>query len=200
MATSISIEDLIPDPDNPRRRTERGESTLETSMDKFGAARSIVIDKDGVVRAGNGTLQAAAKAGIKSVRIIEGKKDELIAVRRADWSEEQAEKYSIMDNRSAELAEWDYPVLDSKLEKYSAAAPEDFGFMQNEVDSIRANAKWLGTGLENDDAVTGKQSNAPFNPEQIQVTVLDYKLASEVLDVLRTALADYSEHVVVEKL
>lgn len=196
---SIDIDKLVPDPDNPRRRTERGERTLGTSLERFGAARSVVIDKDGVVRAGNGTLQAAIQAGVKKVRVVEGRADELVAVRRSDWSEEQAQMYSVMDNRSAELAEWDYPVLSEKF-KGIPGPPEDFGFLQAEVDSIDANAKWMGAGDENDEAFQGKQSNAPFSPTQVQVTILDYKLLAEVMDVLNTALADYKEHVVVEKL
>ena len=102
------------DPKNARQRTDRNRETIAKSLSEFGAARSIVIDKDGVVRAGNGTFEEAEKAGLK-VRVIKGKPDELIAVQRDDWDESQATAYALVDNRSSELAEWDFDQLKESI-------------------------------------------------------------------------------------
>lgn len=57
-----TIRDLTADPKNARRHTDRNVSTIATALRKVGAARSIVIDEQGVVLAGNATIQAAAQA------------------------------------------------------------------------------------------------------------------------------------------
>jgi hypothetical protein len=41
------------------------------ALHEVGAARSIVIDENSVILAGNGVTEAAAEAGITKVRIID---------------------------------------------------------------------------------------------------------------------------------
>jgi hypothetical protein len=67
----LQIGELKPLQPNPRQRTERSAGMLVESLQRFGAARSIVIDEDNVVLAGNGTTDAAATAGIARVRVVE---------------------------------------------------------------------------------------------------------------------------------
>jgi len=105
------IKDLKPDQMNPRRRTERNLQMIEASLNEVGAARSIVVDEDGNILAGNGTIEAAALAGIEKVRVIEADGETIIAVRRSGLTEEQKRRLSLYDNRAAELAEWDAAVL-----------------------------------------------------------------------------------------
>jgi hypothetical protein len=105
------IKDLTPDSNNARRHTPRNVGMLERSLNEVGAARSIVIDENGVVLAGNATIEAAAQAGIERVRVVEADGHELIAVRRAGLTAEQKTKLALYDNRVAELAEWDAGVL-----------------------------------------------------------------------------------------
>src|SRR4051812_2480402 len=76
------IGDLTPDPANRRAHNPRNVGMIADSLNAVGAARSIVIDEDGVVLAGNATIEAAAECGIDQVRIIEASGHELIAVRR----------------------------------------------------------------------------------------------------------------------
>jgi ParB-like chromosome segregation protein Spo0J len=72
-----SVKDLKSDHKNARRRTDRSASLIAESLKRFGAARSIVIDEDGRILAGNGTVEGAKKAGIDKLRIIEAEGDEL---------------------------------------------------------------------------------------------------------------------------
>src|SRR5687767_14240022 len=80
--TAAHLRDLTPDPANRRHHNPRNISMITDSLNAVGAGRSIVIDEDGVVLAGNATIEAAADAGIEHVRIIEASGHELIAVRR----------------------------------------------------------------------------------------------------------------------
>ena len=106
-----TIEDLTPDPRNARRHTPRNIGVIERSLGEVGAARSIVIDEDGVILAGNATTEAAQQAGITRVRVIEADGNELIAVQRRGLTPEQKVKLALADNRAAELAEWEPDVL-----------------------------------------------------------------------------------------
>lgn len=111
-----SLADLTPDPRNARQHPERNLSLLATSLQEVGAARSIVVDEDGVVLAGNATVSAAAQAGIDRVRIIDTDGSELVAVRRTGLTPEQKRHLALLDNRTAELAAWDTAVLASLAE------------------------------------------------------------------------------------
>lgn len=114
-AQEVDIGALLPDPKNPRDHGDRSKEGIEASMRRFGAARSVVVDKDGIVRAGNGALEAAKAAGIRKAIIVETKGDELVVVRRPDWNEREAIEYSVADNRLAELSSWNEEVLSSIL-------------------------------------------------------------------------------------
>ena len=113
-----SIQDLKSDHKNARRRTDRSASLIAESLKRYGAARSIVIDEDGRILAGNGTVEGAKKAGIDKLRIIEAEGDELIAVRRAGLTEDQKVGLALADNRSSDLSEWDHDMLRQLSEEH----------------------------------------------------------------------------------
>jgi ParB-like chromosome segregation protein Spo0J len=110
------ISSLLPDPRNARRHTDRNLGLIEQALREVGAARSIVVDETGTILAGNATVTAAAQAGIAQVQIVEADGAELIAVRRSGLTPEQKRRLALLDNRTAELAEWDTAVLASLAE------------------------------------------------------------------------------------
>lgn len=87
-----------------------------TSLQELGAARSIVIDEDNVVLAGNGVTAAAAQAGIHKLRIVDVPGDTLVAVRRRGLTAEQKRALALFDNRTGELAEWNVAQLAADLQ------------------------------------------------------------------------------------
>jgi hypothetical protein len=102
----VTLTDLKPDPVNRRQRTQRGARMLIESLERVGPARSIVIDEDNEILAGNGVLEAAAEAGITKVHIVDADGKTLVAVRRRGLSAEDKRAVALYDNRTAELAEW----------------------------------------------------------------------------------------------
>lgn len=106
-AQLVDLGSLRPDPKNARKRTERSAALIEGSLSEFGAARSIVIDEDGRILAGNGTVEAAASIGIEQVLVVPADGNTLVAVQRTDLNERQKRRYAIADNRSSDLSEWD---------------------------------------------------------------------------------------------
>lgn len=109
------IKDLVPDPANRRQHNPRNIGMVVDALQQVGAARSIVIDEDNVILAGNGVTEAAAEAGITKLRVIDAAGDELIAVRRSGLTPEQKRALAIYDNRGAELATWNIEQLAADL-------------------------------------------------------------------------------------
>ena len=110
-AAPTHIKDLVPDPKNRRRHNPKNIGMVSDALREVGAARSIVIDEDNVILAGNGVTDACAEAGITRLRVIEADGNELIAVRRRGLTEAQKRALAIYDNRTAELATWDLEQL-----------------------------------------------------------------------------------------
>jgi DNA modification methylase len=114
---TIPISDLILDEKNSNKGTKRGRELLGQSIRKFGAGRSLVVDRHGRVIAGNKTLEAARAAGMKSISIVESDGSSLVAVQRGDLdlkSDKKAKELAIADNRVSEIdLEWDPEVLAS---------------------------------------------------------------------------------------
>lgn len=109
---SARLGDLKPDPKNARKHGQRNLTTIVSALREVGAARSIVIDEKNVVLAGNATLEAAAKAGIQRVQVVDTDGDTLVAVRRRGLSRKDKARLALFDNRAAELADgWDEDVL-----------------------------------------------------------------------------------------
>lgn len=135
-----SIKDLKSDHKNARRRTDRSASLIAESLKRYGAARSIVIDEDGRILAGNGTVEGAKKAGIDKLRIIEAEGDELIAVRRTGLTEDEKVGLAVADNRSSDLSEWDHDILRQLSEEHDLTPRFEDGELLAEVlDTIEGN-------------------------------------------------------------
>ena len=139
-----SISDLKFDHKNARRRTDRSSDLIKESLQRYGAARSIVIDEENRILAGNGTIDGAKAAGIRRVRIIESEGDEVIAVRRTGLTEEQKVGLALADNRTADLSEWDQEMLHRLSEQHDLAPwfdEDDLNELLNvtELDPVEGN-------------------------------------------------------------
>ena len=80
----MNLSDLTPDPNNANKGTERGNSALEASLQQYGAGRSILLDKNDTIIAGNKTAEMAGQLGMMNVKVVETPGDELVAGRRTD--------------------------------------------------------------------------------------------------------------------
>ena len=87
----VDIDDLIQDSRNFNRGNEQGQELMERSFKELGAGRSILLDRNGNIIAGNKSQKAAIAAGIKRVRVVETTGDELVAVKRTDVDIDSAE-------------------------------------------------------------------------------------------------------------
>ena len=113
-----SINDLQNDHKNARKRTDRSSKLIKESLQKFGAARSIVIDENNRILAGNGTIAGAKAAGIKNLKVIETDGKEIIAVKRTGLTEDEKVGLALADNRSSDLSEWDLDMLEELSQEH----------------------------------------------------------------------------------
>jgi len=129
----VHIKDLQPDPKNRRSHNSRNIGMVSDALRAVGAARSIVIDEDNIILAGNGVTDACAEAGITRLRIIEADGNELIAVRRSGLTEAQKRALALYDNRTSELATWNVEQLAADVKDGLDFAPF---FFENELQEL----------------------------------------------------------------
>lgn len=114
---TMQIAQLELDDKNANKGTKRGRELLEASLEKYGAGRSVVVDRHNRVIAGNKTVEAARAAGVASITIIETDGTSLVAVQRGDLDlkkDKKARELAVADNRVGELdLEWNPEVLAS---------------------------------------------------------------------------------------
>ena len=116
MEQTIDIQELVQDQHNFNKGTAEGEKLMQKSLTELGAGRSILIDKDGNIIAGNKTQKAAIAAGIQKVRVIESDGSELIAVKRTDLSidSKKGRELALADNVTTQVnLAWDAVELDT---------------------------------------------------------------------------------------
>jgi len=110
----VTIKDLKFDTKNANKHSEKGLSLLEKSLSKLGAGRSILLDKDNNIIAGNGVVEVAGQIGLENVRIIETDGNEIIAVKRKDVSinSKKGRELALADNQTAkEGIVFDFDVI-----------------------------------------------------------------------------------------
>lgn len=117
------LSELKPYENNPRKNDEAVEY-VANSIKEFGFKVPIVIDKDGVIVAGHTRYKAAKQLKLKTVPCI-------IA---DDLNEEQIKAFRLADNKTAEMAGWDFPLLDIELAEIETLNMEDFGFKKVDFD------------------------------------------------------------------
>ena len=109
------VGDIKPYQNNPRHNDEAVDA-VANSIREFGFQQPIVVDKDGVIIAGHTRYKAAKRLGLKTVPVVV-----------ADLTEEKANAYRLADNKTGELATWDFDALDIELGNIEMDMG-DFGF------------------------------------------------------------------------
>lgn len=119
----LPIEELRAYGNNPRLNDKAVDPVAE-SIKEFGFINPILIDKDNVIIAGHTRLKAALRLGLASVPCI----------RCEDLTPEQVNAYRLVDNKTAEYADWDLAKLNAELSELAVDIPEldmeKFGFFE----------------------------------------------------------------------
>ena len=147
---TISINDLIPDPRNARLHSRANVEALKGSLLKFGQQKPIVINSENMIVAGNSTVSSARELGWQEISAVV-----------TDLSEEALRAYSIADNKTSELSEWDYVTLVEILEELR---DEDVdidvtGISIDDIETYKGVDDWesMGNGDDPSDPLTSKK-------------------------------------------
>jgi hypothetical protein len=120
---TVNVADIVPYDNNPRRNDQAVEAVKE-SIKQCEYVAPIIVDEDMVVLAGHTRLKALKELGrqIADVMQVSG------------LTEEQKKKYRLLDNKTNELASWDWDKLELELDGLDFGG-FDFGFELAEDDS-----------------------------------------------------------------
>ena len=110
------LDEIRPYENNPRHNDEAVEY-VANSLREFGWKQPIVIDRDGVIVAGHTRYAAAKELGMKTAPCV-------IA---DDLTPEQVKAYRLADNKTGEVASWDFDALELELDGIEMDM-EQFGF------------------------------------------------------------------------
>lgn len=105
------------DKKNYRKHNDRNKKLIKKSLEDCGAGRSIVIDNNDEIIAGNGIYEAAQNLKIP-VKIVETDGSELVVVKRTDLStdDEKRKQLAIMDNSTSDSSEFDLEALQADFD------------------------------------------------------------------------------------
>jgi sporulation protein YlmC with PRC-barrel domain len=140
-----TIDKLIPDNINANKGTEYGNHLIEKSFLENGAGRSILIDKNNRIIAGNKSTEHFSQIGLNDIIIVETDGTKLVAVKRTDIDidTKQGRELALSDNATskANLA-WDAEAI-AQIHEQWEIKPEDWGIKADEGENDPA-AEWKG--------------------------------------------------------
>ena len=129
MTNNKKLSDLNFDTKNANKHTAKGQKALEDSLQKYGAGRSILVDKNNNIIAGNLTAEVFGQIGLEDVQIVESDGKKLIVVKRTDVdiNSKAGRELAISDNRASELSlNWDSDALKDIQENFKVDLSEFF--------------------------------------------------------------------------
>lgn len=123
--------DIKIDRRNYRKHGDRNKELINKSISELGAGRSILIDNENEIIAGNGVFEQAKGLNIP-IKVIETDGSELIALKRTDLQtdDKKRKQLAIMDNSTNDHSDWDYEAL---KEDYYQSDLIEFGVDLDEI-------------------------------------------------------------------
>ena len=183
------LADITPYENNPRIN-DGAVDAVAASLREFGFRQPIVVDTEGVIVCGHTRYKAALKLGLEKAPVHVAK----------DLSPAQIKAYRIADNKSGELAEWNFDLLPIELGELQAMEFDlaSLGFDEKELTKL-LNAGG-NAGLTDPDEVPSPPDEATTRPGDLwilgkhrllcgdssSVTDLDRLLDGEVIQLVNT--------------
>ncbi len=124
---NMKLSEIHPYEKNPRFNEDAVES-VANSIQKFGFRSPIVVAKDHIIICGHTRFKAAQSLGLTEVPVVVA----------ADLTPEQVQAYRIADNKTGEIAEWNYELLPLEIKELQEANFDLslLGFDMEELDKL----------------------------------------------------------------
>ena len=173
----IKVSELIPDDNNFNKGSEFGNSLISKSFEKFGAGRSILIDKNNKIIAGNKSTENYGAGGGEDVIVVESDGTKLIAVKRTDIDLDTPEgrELALADNATAKAnIVWAEDVIASEL-------------------GVEVGESWVvNANLVSDSDDYGTDFNLPEG-DKAPFQQMTFTLADEQAEQIKNAIADIKQ-------
>jgi len=127
--TEAKISTLIADDLNANKHSEYGMQLLEKSISELGLGRSVLVDRNGRIIAGNAVVETAGHLGLHDVIIVPSDGKKLIVVKREDidLDTKQGRELALADNGTAKAnLVWDEDAIMAIQEQWEVK-PEEWG-------------------------------------------------------------------------
>lgn len=136
---TATVADLKQDAGNYRKHSEDNKKKIKKSIDEAGLGRSVVVDADGVLVAGNGV--ASVLPDDTPVRVIETDGTELVVVKRTDLhtDDERRKLLALADNATSDNVEWDMEAIEA--DGWQQDELTDWGVVEIQVETKPAEPK-----------------------------------------------------------
>ncbi|MDZ4851700.1 MAG: DNA methyltransferase [Pirellulaceae bacterium] len=127
------ITEIQPYLNNPRINDD-AVVAVAASIREYGFQQPLVVDTDGVIIVGHTRLKAAIKLGFDRVPVVVA----------TDLTPDQVRAFRIADNKTAEIAEWNYDLLPIEIDALKEAN-YDLGLLGFDSEEL---ARIMGNGIE----------------------------------------------------
>lgn len=158
---------------NYRKHNEKNKKLIKKSLEECGTGRSIIVDSNEEIIAGNGVYEQAKAMNIP-VKVIETDGTELIAVKRTDLNtaDEKRIKLAILDNSTADSSEMDYALLQKDFDLVD--------LMDMGIDAVNLNIEETAEGADGIfDNLPDEIAGENLNPDELEEIKGDDSTATE---------------------
>ena len=166
---NVKVNELKEYENNPRNN-EGAIKAVENSIKEFGFKIPIVIDTSNVIVAGHTRVKACKNLGIEVVPCIVAD----------DLTEEQIKAFRLVDNKTSELAEWDFNKLNAELYELSL----DMTQFEFEIDDLDIDNFGEEFELPDDDKPATRTITLSLSEEQfiICTNCMDYMTDNNLIE------------------
>lgn len=123
MSVNVSIPEAVvmplrkirPYQNNPRRIPPEAVAAVKESIERYGYHQPIVVDTEGVIVVGHTRYAALVELGVTEAQVYV-----------TDLPEDKVREYRLVDNKTAEMGQWDHGALIIELREFEQALLEQF--------------------------------------------------------------------------
>ena len=157
---AVRIDSIHPNDNNPMKHGPANVAAIAASLKEFGQRKPIVVNRSGAsIEAGNAVHTAAVSMGWTHIAVV--------------WVEDDpasATGFSLADNRTSQLAEWDAAVLKSLLDDLEKDKPDLYaGLMMRDLHQSIADEAGLNVGLTDPNDIPAEPDEATTKPGDIWI-------------------------------
>lgn len=181
----LPLDALTPYERNARKHTASDLATIKASIRKYGMNDPIgVWGKKNVIVEGHGRYLALKELGWEGA---------VPCVRLDHLTDEERRAYAIAHNRSAELSEWDFDLLDAEMDELGELGIDlsDLGFPDFEEATE-------GDGGEGDDFVDGFGDEQVLQDKELDKSSITIEVPRDKLPLIRGYRAKHGDGAIVD--